>query len=352
MSVIEINASKSYTVNVLENGFEHIPSLIPRKPKFAVIVSDEKVAGLYLETVKNSIEESGIKTLSFIIPQGEISKSVKWYGKLLSFLATFNISRSDMLFALGGGVTGDLTGFAAATYLRGIEYVQLPTTLLAAVDSSVGGKTAINLPEGKNLAGCFYQPSSVICNIHALSTLDDSIFADGCAEIIKYAVLGDDNLFTALEDYNLLKNRNDRSYEAQIVKRCVEIKRDFVMQDEKDTGIRNILNLGHTFGHAVEICSNFTVSHGRAVSIGLAIVCDIAVKHGICRREDAERIIHLLTSYDLPVSTEIPFDLLFEVLKRDKKISQGKLRLILPEKIGKCYIEEISIDSLYNYLKV
>jgi len=350
MEKITVNASRVYDVSIGAGLVRDIGALSSCRKGTAVVVSDAHVAPLHLSKVEVQLRSSGCNVKTFVVPEGEGAKSFAWFEKLLSFLAQERVTRSDTIFALGGGVVGDLSGFTAASYLRGINYIQLPTTLLAAVDSSVGGKTAINLPEGKNLVGSFYQPSAVIMDTDMLTTLDEDVFADGCAEIIKYAVLIDEELFSVLRENVLTKNRNNIELLEKIIARCVAIKRDIVAQDERDTGIRNLLNLGHTLGHAIEKCSDFHIRHGHAVAAGMAMVSRVAAKHGICSPEVPEQIEDILNAYDLPTATDYAPQDLFDALRSDKKINGDTIRLILPEKIGACRIETIPVDDLYTYL--
>ena len=251
MNTVHISASRGYDVLI---GHGLLPSLGERaakvcKGRTACIVSDDTVAALYEKTARTSLEQAGFTVFTYVFPHGEQSKCGETFLKLLSFLAANHLTRSDLLVALGGGVTGDLTGFTAACYLRGIACIQVPTSLLAMVDSSVGGKTAIDLPEGKNLCGAFYQPNLVLCDIDTLNTLPDDIFRDGCAEVIKYGVLGSEALFSHLHgELDLMA----------VVTQCVDMKRAIVEDDEFDTGTRQLLNLGHTLGHAIEAGANFT----------------------------------------------------------------------------------------------
>ena len=350
METIHIRASKAYDVHIGAGLLDRICALVPAKPCRAVIVTDEHVAPLYLGRLREALDAGGYKTDVFITACGEEAKSFFWYEKLVSFLAGKRLTRTDMLFALGGGVVGDLTGFAAATYLRGVPFVQVPTTLLAAVDSSVGGKTAINLPKGKNLLGAFNQPCAVIMDTDTVKTLDRDTFTDGCGEIIKHTVLADDALFALLSEKPLPENREDGALLEKIIARNVAIKQSVVERDERDTGIRNLLNLGHTFGHAIEACSGFTVKHGHAVAAGMAIVSRIAARQGICADDVPQRIEAILRAYGLPTDTQYPFEDLLAALRMDKKFSGSTLRLVLPEKIGKCRIEAIEENRLDKYL--
>ena len=261
------------------------------------------------------------------------------HRKQLNFLAQNHITRSDCILALGGGVTGDMAGFAASTFLRGIPYIQVPSSLLAMVDSSVGGKTAIDLPVGKNLVGAFYQPSLVICDLNTLNTLPGSVFCDGCAEVIKYGVLYDADLFAHLESNGLQFDRES------VISRCVELKRNVVAEDEFDNSARQKLNLGHTIGHGVEAQSNFTVTHGQAVAIGMAIIAKsrcIAIY---------ERLVSVLQKFQLPVKTDFTAKQLFTSALSDKKRSGEIVNLIIPEAIGKCNISPIFVDELESLIE-
>ncbi len=347
MKTIHVNASKSYDVKIGNGLLFQIGQEVSAVSKgtTAVVVSDSRVYPLYGEKVTHSLHEAGFSVLTHVIPAGEESKNGNTYLSLLNDLAAHHVTRSDCLIALGGGVVGDLTGFAAATYLRGIAYIQVPTTLLAAVDSSVGGKTAIDLPAGKNLAGAFYQPSLVLCDTDTLNTLPSEIFRDGCAEVLKYGVLYDEALFTSLE-----QTGPDFSRE-EVIARCVELKRDVVAQDEFDTGLRMKLNLGHTIGHGVEKASDFAVSHGSAVAIGMAIVSRSSAKLGICAPETAHRIVGILEHFCLPIRTEYDTQVLYEATLSDKKRTGGTVNLIVPEQIGVCSIRPTPVDEVKAFIE-
>ena len=290
-----------------------------------------------------SLRAVGLEAKSLVFPAGEQTKCLQRYGELLSFLAENRFTRSDCVIALGGGVTGDLAGFAAATYQRGMGFVQVPTTLLAAVDSSVGGKTAIDLPEGKNQVGAFYQPSLVLCDTDTLSTLPKRELTAGYAEVIKYAVLGDRGLFETLQN---------REHDLpQVIETCVKHKAEIVQEDERDTGLRRLLNLGHTFGHAVESRSGYTLLHGEAVSVGMAMICRAACAKGLLSQSDFEAVAALLRSYDLPTETAYSADELYDTLLLDKKFSGGKLHLIVPRESGRCDILPVTPDELRFWLE-
>lgn len=341
MKTVTVNASKTYDILI---GSGLLPVLGQRaaelgKAKKVCIVSETNVWPLYGKAAQDSLETAGFDVISFVFPAGEASKNGITYLELLNYLAENKLTRSDLIVALGGGVVGDLAGFAAASYLRGIRFVQVPTTLLAAVDSSVGGKTAIDLPAGKNLAGAFCQPSLVLCDTDTLNTLSDDIFRDGCAEVIKYGILYDPDLFSHLEENGLGFDRE------AVITRCVELKRDVVMEDEFDTGARMKLNLGHTIGHGVEAKSHFAISHGKAVAIGTAIVS----RASHCA--DAERITAILRNFGLPTHTAYTAEDLYIYTLSDKKRSGGTVNLIIPRAIGHCDIVPTPVESLQSFIE-
>lgn len=298
-----------------------------------LIVTDETVAPLYLRQARQSLLDAGFRVSTVAVPAGEASKNAENYVNLLNVLAERHFTRTDTVVALGGGVVGDLAGFAAATYLRGIRLVQVPTTLLAMVDSSVGGKTAIDLRAGKNLAGAFHQPALVLCDTAALDTLPDEIFRDGCAEVLKTAILFDAELFAHLAAHGV---GFDREW---VIARCVGHKRDVVCADEFDNGRRQLLNLGHTVGHAVERCSGYRVSHGRAVAIGTAVMARAFA-------EDADGILAALGAFELPTDTEFSADALAEAALSDKKRRGDTLTLVVPHAVGRCELQKLPVSEL------
>lgn len=341
MTTVTVNASTQYRILIGRNLLSALGTEIAslgRVQKICV-VSDSNVWPLYGNIVMENLKDAGFESVSFVFPAGEASKNGTTYLELMNYLAESQLTRSDLIVALGGGVVGDLAGFAAATYLRGIRFVQVPTTLLAAVDSSVGGKTAIDLPAGKNLCGAFCQPSLVLCDIDTLNTLPEDIFRDGCAEVIKYGILYDETLFSILEQDGLGFDRE------AIITRCVELKRDVVMEDEYDTGSRMKLNLGHTIGHGVEAASDFSVSHGQAVAIGTAIVS----RASGCA--DCSRIIKLLNQFGLPTKTVFSSGTLYSSALSDKKRSGNTVNLIIPRFIGHCDIVPTHIDQIQSFIE-
>lgn len=341
MNTVTVSASKTYDILIGSGILSELGSRVRvlGKARKVCIVSETSVFPLWGDAARSSLENAGFAVCSYVFPAGEESKNGENLLKLLNFLAENGLTRSDILVALGGGVTGDLAGFAAACFLRGIRFVQVPTTLLASVDSSVGGKTAIDLPAGKNLAGAFWQPSLVICDTDTLDTLPADIFRDGCAEVIKYGILYDPKLFAHLEEKGL-----DFDREA-VITRCVELKRDVVMEDEFDTGARMKLNLGHTIGHGVEALSNFTLSHGKSVAIGMAIVCRAS------RCPDTPRILAILQKFGLPITTDESVQDIYNYTLSDKKRSGDTVRLIIPRRIGDCAIVPTPVHALQSFIQ-
>ena len=341
MKTVTVNASKSYAIKIgpglLSTLGEEVRAL--GKAKKIAIVSESNVYPLYGKQAEASLQQAGFQVVSFVFPAGEESKSATTYLELLNYLAECKLTRTDLIVALGGGVVGDLAGFAAATYLRGIRFIQIPTTRLAAVDSSVGGKTAIDLPAGKNLVGAFWQPSLVLCDTDTLTSLPRDIFLDGCAEVIKYGILYDEAFFASLEATGPDFDRET------VIARCVEMKRDVVMEDEFDTGARMKLNLGHTIGHGVEASSNFSLSHGKSVAIGMAIVS----RASHCA--DNERIIAILEKFGLPTTTTTDADTLFRYALSDKKRSGGTVNLIIPRTIGNCDIVPTPVENIKSFIE-
>ena len=347
MTTVTVRASRPYEVTIGRGLLDTVGRQAAGqwKGRSAAVVSDSTVAPLYLNRVKDSLERAGFRVHSFVFPAGEDQKNGGTYLKLLEFLAARRLTRADGLIALGGGVVGDLAGFAAATFLRGIGFLQLPTTLLAAVDSSVGGKTAIDLTNGKNLAGAFYQPQAVLCDLDTLDTLPAEVFADGCAEVIKYGMIGDPALLARLETVDF------RADPEELVARCVAEKRDLVEQDEFDTGARQLLNLGHTLGHGVEACSGYTVSHGRAVAIGMTLVTRAAVAFGRCPAEVLPRLRRLLERYGLPDATAYSAQALYEKTLSDKKRSGDTISLVVPIAWGASQLVRIPVSELPAWIE-
>lgn len=312
------------------------------------IIADETVAGLYGDTVLNSLRKNNLIAEIFTFPAGEASKNLSIFAELCSLLAQKGFDRKDGIIALGGGVTGDLAGFIAASYLRGVAFVQVPTTLLAQVDSSVGGKTGVDIPEGKNLVGAFYQPKAVYIDTRVLDTLPRDEFIGGMAEVIKYGVIRDAEFFQYLRDNRDGAIDCDKDILEKIIRTCCQIKAEVVAEDEQEADLRRILNFGHTIGHAVEAVSKFSIIHGKAVAIGMVAASRIAVCKQLLTQDDCDRIYQILCDYDLP--TEIPKDfdrnLIKKYLSTDKKIVAGKISYVLPKKIGEVVITSDVDDSI------
>ena len=350
MHTIQINASSSYNIyigtGILKDAGRMISDVLGSSERRVLIVTDDNAGRLYGSSLTKSLEGAGIQHTQIVLENGEKSKNLESYIRIIQTLKDMGFSRSNAVVALGGGVIGDLAGFAAATYMRGMKLVQIPTTVLAAVDSSVGGKTAVDFDDAKNLIGCFCQPDLVICDTAAFDTLPDEVMRDGCAEIAKYGILSDSLLFERISQSCAAGEAPDE----EIIAECVNIKKQYVEEDEFDTGKRNFLNLGHTIGHAVESCSNYTVSHGAAVACGLRAVAQIACALGICDAECAAEITGGIKR--MGFDTAIPYSAqeLTDRIFHDKKRTSDSVAMILPESIGSCVKKSIRIDELGTLL--
>lgn len=341
MATVKVKASTEYEVLVEEGLLDRVGTLARKllPGKAAALITEERVNALYGDRVEQNLAEAGFTVFRLVLPEGEQTKCLARLGEVLEFLASHKLTRTDAVFALGGGVIGDLAGFASAIYLRGIRFVQIPTTLLAAVDSSVGGKTAVDLEGGKNLAGAFHQPAAVYCDPLVLKTLSPEIFSDGCAEVIKYAVLKGEPLLSMLE------SPEEADWTA-IITQCVSIKRDMVEEDEFDTGVRMFLNLGHTVGHAIEKRSAFALSHGKCVAMGMVIAAKLSVKLGLCGEALVRETVKLLEAYGLPTESPYGGDVLLDTMLSDKKRAGDTLRLILPRGMGDCVLYPADVKDL------
>ena len=330
------------------------------KRPFVAIVTDENVAQAHLENLTQTLDSAGISHVTKIMPPGEASKSFTGLETLIDWLLDNKVERQDMVIAFGGGVIGDLTGFAASTLRRGVRFTQIPTTLLAQVDSSVGGKTGINVPQGKNLVGAFHQPSLVLADLDVLQTLPDREFRAGYAEIVKYAAICDRPFFDWLEsNLDALKSRDSQALSYAIAKSC-QTKADIVAQDEKEHGARALLNLGHTFAHAYENLTGYSdnLLHGEAVGLGMAQAARLSVDLGLCPETDAQALVNHLASAGLPISqTDVkggPFEAtnLVNAMAQDKKVSQGVMTFILMKAIGKAFItNDVSAKQITTFLQ-
>lgn len=305
------------------------------------IISDDNVAPLYLNSVKILLKPAGAITSESILPAGEQNKTLASIAGFYSDMVKAGLDRKSLIVALGGGVPGDMAGFAAATYMRGIKFIQIPTSLLAMVDSSVGGKTGVDLPEGKNLIGAFLQPEMVIIDTTMLKTLPERELRCGLAEIVKYGVIIDDKLFSRLEKNIDKLNSMDLNFYASIIAECCKVKARIVSQDEKESGIRAVLNYGHTFGHAVETVSDYNVGHGEGVSIGMCMAADMAVSLKLMEPEAAQRQEDLLLALKLPTRiSEYDPEKIIAAMSRDKKSENGTPVFIVPRRIGMVSIEK------------
>ena len=340
---IHVEASRSYDILIGHGILTGLGGFI--RPLLGncrlAVLTDSNVDALYGEAIINHLNEAGYDACKYVIPAGEASKCADNLLAFLNFMASFQLTRSDAVVAFGGGVVGDLGGLSASLYLRGVKYVQVPTTLLASVDSSVGGKTAIDIPAGKNLVGSFYQPSLVCCDTALMDTLAPEIYRDGCAEVIKYGMILDAGLYDTLHTLPF-----DRE---AVVARCVEIKRDVVQQDEFDNGIRGLLNFGHTFGHAIEKLSDFGISHGEAVAKGMVIAARMAPLCGLC--DVADELSALLVRYGFDVSCPYGAQEIYDALLSDKKRRGGNISVVLPRSVGDCTLVTMPVEDLKGLLQ-
>ncbi|MGW8287557.1 MAG: 3-dehydroquinate synthase [Desulfobulbales bacterium] len=317
------------------------------------IIADDQVSRLYGERLLSALQKSEINAELITFPQGEESKNLKTISELSSILARHGFDRKDGLLALGGGVTGDITGFLASCYMRGIPFAQVPTTLLAQVDSSVGGKTGVDIPEGKNLVGAFYQPKAVFVDSQVLKDLPQSELLNGLAEVIKYGVIYDRDFFGFLE----MSRKNILALDLQVLEdviaRCCKIKAAVVESDEKETDLRRILNFGHTIGHAVEAVSGYSLVHGAAVAMGMVAAAELAVLKGILESKEKERLKNLLLEFGLPVKIPQEYDRnrIQELLLSDKKTIGGRIFFVLPTTLGKVIItDDVETDLIAKVL--
>ena len=342
-NTIHVKATKEYDIHIgagILSGIGGFIAPLLGKCRLALL-TDSNVDALYGNAIEGYLAASGYDVCKFVIPAGEASKNAANLLAFLDFMASEQLTRSDAVIAFGGGVVGDLGGLSASLYLRGVKYVQVPTTLLAAVDSSVGGKTAIDIPAGKNLVGSFYQPSLVCCDTALMDTLPKEIYRDGCAEVIKYGMILDAELYEKLHTIPLDRER--------VVARCVEIKRDVVQQDEFDNGIRGLLNFGHTFGHAIEKLSNFGISHGAAVAKGMVIAAKVAPLCALC--DVADELSALLVQYGFDISCPYSAAEIYDALLSDKKRRGGNISLVLPKAVGECVLHTLPVDELRGLLE-
>ncbi len=349
MKTVEVKTGRPYNILIEHGIIDHAGEYIRPLTKAirAVIISDTNVSPIYSQRVKNSLENNGFETSVFVFQAGESSKRLSTIEKMYTHLFEHNITRTDIIIALGGGVTGDMAGFAAATYLRGIDFVQIPTSLLAQVDSSVGGKTAVDLPTGKNLVGAFWQPILVLIDSDTLDTLPEKFFKDGLGEVVKYGCIRSESLFERLE------NENAKDFIDDIIFECVSIKRDVVEHDERDTGERAILNFGHTLGHALEKLNNYeNLTHGEAVSAGSAIITRISENNGLTAKGTAQRLENLLKKYELPINADFPLSDIISATRGDKKSTGTSIKFVFLKEIGNCFVQKIDTADFGEFFGV
>lgn len=343
-STVRVNVGDGYDVTIGRGIIDSCGQLLSGllSTRRVAVVTDSNVQPLYLDRVVRSLEDAGFTVTSFSFEAGERSKNISTLGEILEFFAQSGLTRKDCAIALGGGVVGDITGFAAGCYMRGIDYVQMPTTMLAAIDSSVGGKTAIDLETGKNLAGLFIQPKAVLCDVDCMSTLAPEIYADGLAEAVKAGILADPVLFSMFEQGKAAGQPE------VVIDRCVRYKAGVVEQDEKETGLRKMLNLGHTPAHAIEKLSGYSIAHGRAVAMGLGIMARASARRGYCSDDCAARISRALAGCGLPDNTAFSAADMAGVAASDKKRTAGGVSMVLIKEIGDCVFEEVSLENIGN----
>lgn len=326
--------------DIIKDAGAYINSCMP--PCHLCIITDSNVNSNYAQVLMTSLMEHGYQASKIVFPAGEHSKNLTTYTNILEALADEGMTRTDGIVALGGGVVGDLAGFAAATYMRGISYVQIPTTYMAAIDASIGGKTGVNLLSGKNLAGAFWQPSLVLCDYKTFDSLSPSRLKDGIAEAVKSAVVAEESLLPYIINNN---------YE-HVIERCVSIKKSVVEADERDTGLRQLLNFGHTIGHGIEKLSSFSVAHGQAVAKGMIVESRAAYKLGLTNVDISGELEEIFKQLGFDTSIFYHADDLYRFALMDKKISGDKITMVIPESIGKCRLQKISLSELKEFVQL
>ena len=354
MMTVTVRASREYNVEIgdgiISKLGEMTKAVCPKAIK-ALIVSETNVAALYLDVVKAQLEGAGLEVVTYVFEAGEKSKNINEIAGMWDKMAEAGFTRTDLVVGLGGGVTTDMAGFAASTFLRGIDVIQVPTSLLAMVDASVGGKTGIDIPMGKNQVGAFWQPSLVLEDTSFLNTLPDDVFTEGMGEVTKYAFIMDEKLMDMLEKQNG-NIRDDAAVLENVIGMCVADKAEVINEDENDNGRRQILNYGHTAGHVIERDSGFTKPHGICVAKGMGIFMDACVKDGTLSAEDAKRMKDLLTMYKLPASDDITPEDIVKGAMNDKKKRGNTLSVILVNKIGKAEIKKMTAEEFLKFLSV
>lgn len=350
MEKVRVGTAAPYDVLIGEDLTPETVSRISDNCKKVILLWDEAVFSGYVAEIGNALEKEGKEVMAVSLEGGESAKTIESYARIMKIISEFNLTRSDAIFGIGGGTVMDLAGFVASTYKRGVELIQLPTTLLAACDASVGGKNALNMGEEKNVIGTFYQPSLVAIDTRFLGALSDEVFSEGCAEIIKMGYLGDAEMIDMLEKKPLLTNRKDSKYLIEIIRRCIRLKAAIVASDERDSGPRNILNLGHTLGHAIEAESNYEIHHGRAVAMGLVLMTRIAENKGMAEPGTLGRLISILKGHGLEWRCPYNINVLAGHVERDKKVRGGNLTVIVPERFGSCVLMKVKVSEIRKWL--
>lgn len=343
MKKLTVNVGKTYEIIIEKGIMQECGAYIKKvsSAKKVCVITDSNVAPLYLDRVVSDLEKEGYEVFSFIFKAGESSKTTVVIVEMVEFLAEKGLTRKDLVVALGGGVCGDMAGFAAAVYLRGIDFVQIPTTLLSQVDSSVGGKTGVDLPQGKNLCGAFHQPVLVLIDPLALHTLSDHYFSDGMGEVIKAGCIKSAQLFEKIENKDVKENIEEIIFE------CVDIKRGVVERDEKEQGERALLNFGHTIGHGIEKLHNFSgVSHGEAVGIGMLMISEIGEKAGLTEKGTADRIKAVLEKYNMKTSDNHSAESIIEAMQSDKKRTLNGINFVMLKSIGNSFIYPVENEKI------
>ncbi|MBR2620493.1 MAG: 3-dehydroquinate synthase [Firmicutes bacterium] len=362
MIKLTVNASRKYDV-VMERGAlvkagEYIGKSNGRK---VCIITDDNVDRLYGQpehALWASLTSAGFDVYKYVFPGGEDHKNMSTVAGILEFLAEQSFTRSDLLLALGGGITGDVTGFTAATYLRGIEFIQVPTSFLAVVDSSVGGKTGVNLSSGKNLAGAFWQPSLVLFDPDVLDTLSDELKLDGMAEAIKAGIIADPQILTMIDSSagemspdNVSGILSDNDLLTEIAAKAVKVKRAIVEEDERESGKRALLNLGHTAAHAIEKCSAYGISHGHAVAMGMAMISAAAAAEGLCEKACHVEIVSILRQAGFALTCPYNAKELTSAALHDKKRKGDSITLVIPESAGNCKLKKMPVEELEAFFE-
>lgn len=346
--------SRAYDVHVGCGILDHVGTLVRDAAggEVAAVVADSTVAPLYAAQVQASLAAAGYRAPLVVFPAGEPNKRFPTLEVMLEDLAEAELSRNDVVVALGGGVAGDMAGLAAALYLRGVQVAQVPTTLLAMVDSSVGGKTAVDLSVGKNLAGAFFQPSVVVADVRCLRTLSHELLTDSCGEVVKHGVLADPAMFERLAAHPINDPDYDEAELARVVARNVSIKRDVVNADEKERGLRQTLNLGHTLGHAIEAANEYELGHGSSVAVGLCCVARATERLGWSEPGLAQRIESVCLAHGLPVDTDLPHQTIMRFATHDKKRHGSTVNLVVPVRIGRVEVRKVTLDELAEVVRL